>query len=107
LQTVRKPGLSGFLRGVGDVRIAHASHLGIGRDQLLLLPDAVDDYVVAENPVRFIDVFVAGWTRGGGVRASCHDGGDRVADRPRRHQLRLNPSPRHRLRLQRERLRER
>ena len=25
-QTVRKPGLSGFLRGVGEVRIAHDSH---------------------------------------------------------------------------------
>jgi hypothetical protein len=43
------------------------SHIpGFGRDQLLLLPKAVDDYVDAENPVRFIDVFVAGWTRGGG-----------------------------------------
>ena len=33
---------------------------GIGRDQLLLLPEAVDDYVEAENSVRFIDVFVDG-----------------------------------------------
>ena len=33
---------------------------GFGRDQLLLLPKAVDDYVDAENPVRFIDVFVDG-----------------------------------------------
>jgi transposase/IS5 family transposase len=33
---------------------------GFDRSQLLLLPEAVDDYVGAENPVRFIDVFVAG-----------------------------------------------
>ncbi|HXO00776.1 MAG TPA: IS1182 family transposase [Stellaceae bacterium] len=33
---------------------------GIGRDQLLLLPEAVDDYVEVDNPVRFIDVFVDG-----------------------------------------------
>jgi transposase len=33
---------------------------GFGRDQLLLLPEAVDDYVEAENPVRFIDAFVDG-----------------------------------------------
>jgi transposase len=29
-----------------------------GRSQLLLLPEAVDDYVGADNPVRFIDAFV-------------------------------------------------
>ena len=28
--------------------------------RLLLLPDAVDDYVGADNPVRFIDAFVDG-----------------------------------------------
>jgi transposase len=28
---------------------------GVERDQLLLLPEAVDDYVEADNPVRFID----------------------------------------------------
>src|ERR1700723_4664604 len=33
---------------------------GFRRDQLLLLPEAIDDYVEAENPVRFIDVFVDG-----------------------------------------------
>src|SRR6202047_3707419 len=33
---------------------------GFGRDQLLLLPEAVDDYVGADNPVRFIDAFVDG-----------------------------------------------
>src|SRR5450631_756759 len=31
---------------------------GFARSQLLLLPEAVDDYVDAENPVRFIDAFV-------------------------------------------------
>ena len=31
---------------------------GKDRSQLLLLPDAVDDYVGPDNPVRFIDAFV-------------------------------------------------
>ena len=33
---------------------------GEDRSQLLLLPDAVDDYVGPDNPVRFIDAFVDG-----------------------------------------------
>ena len=33
---------------------------GFDRSQLVLLPEAVDDYVGADNPVRFIDAFVAG-----------------------------------------------
>ena len=32
--------------------------LGFERSQLLLLPETVDDYVGADNPVRFIDAFV-------------------------------------------------
>src|SRR4249919_1714584 len=37
------------------------SHIaGFGRDQLLLLPEAVDDYVEVDNPVRFIEAFVDG-----------------------------------------------
>ena len=38
--------------------MAHIS--GFQRDQLLLLPEAVDDYVGSDNPVRFIDAFVDG-----------------------------------------------
>src|SRR5215212_5929798 len=34
--------------------------LGHARSQLLLLPEAVDDYVGADNPVRFIEAFVDG-----------------------------------------------
>jgi hypothetical protein len=33
---------------------------GHDRSQLLLLPEAVDDYVGPDNPVRFIDAFVDG-----------------------------------------------
>lgn len=33
---------------------------GSDRSQLLLLPEAIDDYVGANNPVRFIDAFVDG-----------------------------------------------
>jgi transposase len=31
---------------------------GVGRDQQVLFPEAVDDYVTADNPVRFIDAWV-------------------------------------------------
>src|ERR1700678_1016352 len=41
-----------------ESRMTHIA--GFGRDQLLLLPEAIDDYVEAENPVRFIDAFVDG-----------------------------------------------
>src|SRR5216684_1687754 len=34
---------------------------GHDRSQTLLLPESVDDYVGADNPVRFIDAFVASW----------------------------------------------
>lgn len=33
---------------------------GFDRSQLLLLPEAIDDYVDADNSVRFIDAFVDG-----------------------------------------------
>ena len=37
------------------------SHIiGSERSQLLLLPEAIDDYVAADNPVRIIDAFVDG-----------------------------------------------
>jgi len=38
--------------------MAHLS--GSDRSQLLLLPEAVDDYVGSDNPVRFIEAFVDG-----------------------------------------------
>ena len=38
------------------------THLtGHDRSQMLLLPEAVEDYVGPDNPVRFIDAFVDGW----------------------------------------------
>ena len=33
---------------------------GFDRSQLLLLPQGVDDYVAADDTVRFIDAFVDG-----------------------------------------------
>src|SRR5579863_4714123 len=33
---------------------------GTERSQLLLLPEAIDDYVATDNPVRFIDAFIDG-----------------------------------------------
>jgi hypothetical protein len=41
-----------------ELRMTHLA--GFERDQLLLLPEAVDDYVEADNPVRFIEAFVDG-----------------------------------------------
>ena len=41
---------------------------GLERDLLLLLPEAVEDYVGSDNPVRFIDAVVDGldlWRRRG------------------------------------------
>src|SRR4051812_12791403 len=32
---------------------------GLDRSQTLLLPETLDDYIAAENPVRFLDAFVA------------------------------------------------
>ena len=46
--------------GVAELRVTHIS--GFERSQLLLLPEAVDDYVGADNSVRFIDAFVDDWT---------------------------------------------
>ncbi len=31
---------------------------GIARHQLILFPASLDDYIAADNPVRFIDAFV-------------------------------------------------
>jgi transposase len=33
--------------------------IGLDRHQILLLPEAIEDYVSAENPVRFLDAFVS------------------------------------------------
>ncbi|CUX53491.1 hypothetical protein AGR4B_pAt20149 [Agrobacterium tumefaciens str. CFBP 5621] len=45
-------------RPVISIAIAHLS--GTDRAQLLLLPEAVDDYVGPDNLVRFIEAFVDG-----------------------------------------------
>ena len=33
---------------------------GVSREQRMLLPDSVEDYVGAENPVRVVDAFIEG-----------------------------------------------
>ncbi len=42
------------------LRFATAHISGIDRSQVLLLPEAVNDYVGGDNLVRFIDAFVEG-----------------------------------------------
>ncbi|MDJ1637476.1 IS1182 family transposase [Rhizobium rhizogenes] len=55
--------------------MAHLS--GTDRSQLLLLPEAVDDYVGPDNPVRFIEAFVDGLDLNavGFVRVAAKDTG--------------------------------
>ena len=33
---------------------------GVSRQQIMLLPESVEDYVGADNPVRVIDAFIEG-----------------------------------------------
>jgi transposase len=49
---------SGVMSIAVDTGMTHI--LGHDRSQTLLLPEAVDDYVGSDNPVRFIDAFVDG-----------------------------------------------
>jgi hypothetical protein len=46
--------------GVTALEFSMAHISGANRSQVLLLPEAVDDYVGPDNPVRFIDAFVDG-----------------------------------------------
>ncbi len=47
--------------GVSVIVESGMTHIpGSDRSQLLLLPEAIDDYVTADVPVRFIDAFVGG-----------------------------------------------
>jgi transposase len=50
---------------------------GVDREQTLLLPETIEDYVAAENLVRFIDAFVASldWHALGFARAIAADTG--------------------------------
>jgi len=50
---------------------------GLDRSQTLLFPEALDDYVAAENPVRFLDAFVGSLELHalGFARARCADTG--------------------------------
>ncbi|MCY4498229.1 MAG: hypothetical protein OXC14_13180, partial [Rhodospirillaceae bacterium] len=48
------------LQPMGSVECAMVHIPGEDRSQLLLLPDAVDDCVGPDNPVRFIDASVSG-----------------------------------------------
>jgi transposase len=66
------------------VEFAMAHHSGADRAQLLLLPEAVDDYVGPDNPVRFIEAFVDGLdlAAAGFVRVAAKETGVRVTIRP-------------------------
>ena len=52
---------------------------GLDRQQRVLFPDSLDDYIEEANPVRFLDAFVdsldlheLGFSHGS--RAACHHG---------------------------------
>lgn len=61
---------------------AMADGSGTDRAQLLLLPEAVDDYVGPDNPVRFIEAFEDGpdLTAAGFVRVAAKKTGRRGYD---------------------------
>src|SRR6202047_845985 len=59
-QTVWKLRLRDSDADPGAIESSMTHIAGHDRDQILLLPEAVDDYVAADNPVRFIDAFVDG-----------------------------------------------
>src|SRR4249919_124812 len=42
------------------VKVAMAYVIGVDRQQTMLLPESLEEYVGAEHPVRFIDAFVDG-----------------------------------------------
>ena len=50
--------ISGVTSDAVECGMTHIT--GHDRSQLVLLPEAVDDYVGSDNPVRFIDAFVDG-----------------------------------------------
>ena len=56
----RRPARASYADGVARDRGRGCAAYRVGGSQLLLLPDAVDDYVGPDNPVRFIDAFVDG-----------------------------------------------
>src|ERR1700730_14545096 len=54
VKTPRSDRLWPAIRGAGMKRFVE----GENRQQMILLPDCLDDYVVEDNPVRVIDVFI-------------------------------------------------
>ena len=54
----RPRGIPEITGAISESGMAHIS--GFERSQLLLLPEAIDDYVGGDNPVQFIDAFVDG-----------------------------------------------
>ncbi|MDB5395996.1 MAG: hypothetical protein JWM91_3502 [Rhodospirillales bacterium] len=60
LQTVWKVEVTDSPVALGAIESVMTHIQGHDRSQLLLLPEAVDDYVGADNPVRFIEAFVDG-----------------------------------------------
>ena len=59
---------------------------GIHRDQTVLFPDKLDDYVDRENPVRFIDAFIDSLNLEK-LRSSNTPSQTRKEDRPTTHQI--------------------
>ena len=72
---------------MGGVVCPMAHIPGHDRSQMLLLPEAVDDYVGPNNPVRFIEAFVDSLDPravSGQVGLACHlsDGGPQLRCSP-------------------------
>ena len=67
----------GFIHGAVLYYVMSGSYVsGLGRIQLLLLPDMIENYIEDDNPARFIDAFVDGLDLAGiGFRYSTLEDG--------------------------------
>ena len=66
-----KFGLADSVVAAGPIESAMTHISGFERSQILLLPEALDDYVGADNPVRFIDGVCPGRGEGDGPPRVC------------------------------------
>ena len=64
---------------------------GAPRNQVILFPESVEDYITGDNPVRFIDAFVASPPRGIANLVATQDSAlSKRVGRPNEKQLNIN-----------------
>ena len=64
---------------------------GVSREQVMLFPESVEDYINEDNPVRFIDAFVYKALKQGlqesGAKQSCYAAALQLADNLHPHRI--------------------